>query len=146
MRQAGKRVAELVLTDGIRPRELVTRKSLENAASAVAATGGSTNLALHLPAIAHEAGIQLTLDDIGAVFDRTPLLADLKPGGRYWALDAHQAGGVPTLLRAMGDAVGGVVLTYVAWGFGGLWGVDLICLLLAAGINSLGDRDSPSEE
>ena len=50
------------------------------------------------------------------------------------------------LLRAMGDAVGGVVLTYVAWGFGGLWGVDLICLLLAAGINSLGDRDSPSEE
>ena len=76
------------------PRDLVTRKSLENACAAVAATGGSTNAGLHLPAIAHEAGIRFTLDDVAEVFARTPLIADLQPGGRYLAVDLHRVGGV----------------------------------------------------
>jgi dihydroxy-acid dehydratase len=101
---AGRKLAELIRAGGPLPRELVTRRSLENAAATVAATGGSTNAALHLPAIAHEAGIRFTLDDIAQVLDRTPLLADLKPGGRYWAVDLHRVGGVPTVLRAMLDA------------------------------------------
>jgi dihydroxy-acid dehydratase len=82
----------------------MTREAFENAAAAVAATGGSTNAALHLPAMAHEAGVRFTLDDIGAVFDRTPLIADLQPGGRYWARDLHQVGGVPTVLRVLLEA------------------------------------------
>ncbi len=76
------------------PRDLVTRKSLENACAAVAATGGSTNAALHIPAIAHEAGIRFTLEDVSAVFERTPLIADPQPGGHYLARDLHYAGGV----------------------------------------------------
>ncbi|MBL4801600.1 MAG: dihydroxy-acid dehydratase [Emcibacter sp.] len=102
--QAGRRLAEIIKTGGPTARELITRESLENAAAAVAATGGSTNAALHLPAIAYEAGISFTLDDISKVFDRTPLLADLKPGGRYWARDLHEVGGVPTVLRALLEA------------------------------------------
>jgi dihydroxy-acid dehydratase len=70
----------------------------------VAATGGSTNAALHLPAIAHEAGIRFTLDDVAAVFDRTPLLADLKPGGKFLALDVHRVGGAQVVLRALLEA------------------------------------------
>ena len=97
-------MAQLIRQGGPLPRDLVTRHSLENAAAAVAATGGSTNAALHLPAIAHEAGISFTMADIAAVFDRTPLLADLKPGGRYWARDLHEVGGVPTVLRSMLEA------------------------------------------
>jgi dihydroxy-acid dehydratase len=102
--QAGRTLAKLIKEGGPLPRDLVTLKGLENAAAAVAATGGSTNAALHLPAIAHEAGIAFTMTDIAAVFDRTPLLADLKPGGRYWAKDLHEAGGTPTVLRAMLEA------------------------------------------
>src|SRR6267143_2251981 len=83
------------------PRELVTKKSLENAAAAVAATGGSTNAALHLAAIAYEAGIRFTLDDFGRVAKRTPLIADLKPGGRFLAKDLHAAGGVYAVLKAL---------------------------------------------
>ncbi len=101
---AGQTLARLIRDQGPLPRELVTRKSLENAAAAVAATGGSTNAALHLPAIAHEAQIEFSLSDIDAVFARTPLLADLQPGGRYWARDLHLVGGVPTVLRAMLEA------------------------------------------
>ena len=101
---AGRVLARLIRDGGPLPRDLVTRKSLENAAAAVAATGGSTNAALHLPAIAHEAGVDFTLADVAEVFGRTPLLADLKPGGRFWAKDMHAAGGVPTLLRAMREA------------------------------------------
>ncbi len=82
----------------------MTLRSLENAAAAVAATGGSTNAALHLPAIAHEAGLRFGMAEVGVVFDRTPLLADLKPGGRFWARDLHEVGGVPTVLRAMLEA------------------------------------------
>lgn len=102
--EAGRTLARLIIAGGPRPRELVTLKALENAAAAVAATGGSTNAALHLPAIAHEAGIAFDLDAISIIFDRTPLLADLKPGGRYWARDLHEAGGTPTVLRAMLEA------------------------------------------
>ena len=83
------------------PRELVTRESLENACAAVAATGGSTNAALHIPAIAHEAGLRFTLSDISAVFRRTPLIASLQPGGQYLARDLHEVGGVPTVLKAL---------------------------------------------
>jgi dihydroxy-acid dehydratase len=103
-REAGRRLAQMLVDGGPLPRELVTKKSLENAAAAVAATGGSTNAALHLPAIAHEAGLRFTLDDIDAVFRRTPLLADLKPGGRFWARDLHLVGGAPTVFRAMAEA------------------------------------------
>ena len=85
------------------PRDLVTRKSLENACAAVAATGGSTNAGLHLPAIAHEAGVRFTLDDVAEVFARTPLIADLQPGGRYLAVDLHRVGGVAAVLKALLD-------------------------------------------
>ena len=102
--QAGLVLGRLIRQGGPRPRDLVTLRSLENAAAAVAATGGSTNAALHLPAIAHEAGLSFTMADVGAVFGRTPLLADLKPGGRFWARDLHEAGGVPTVMRAMAEA------------------------------------------
>src|SRR5207245_8317306 len=100
-RRAGQRATEIVTAGGPLPRDLVTRKSLENACAAVAATGGSTNAGLHLPAIAHEAGVRFTLDDVAAVFARTPLLADLQPGGRYLAADVHGAGGVAAALKAL---------------------------------------------
>ncbi len=103
-RQAGRRACELVLQGGPLPRDLVTRKSLENACAAVAATGGSTNAGLHLPAIAHEAGIRFTLDDVAAVFARTPLIANLQPGGKYLAIDLHRVGGVHSVLKALLDA------------------------------------------
>src|SRR4051812_39903355 len=99
-REAGRTVMDL-LENGPLPRQLVTRKSLENAAAAVAATGGSTNAALHLPAIAHEAGIRFTLDDFARVAKRTPLIADLQPGGRYLAKDLHAAGGVYAVLKQL---------------------------------------------
>ncbi|MCC7429040.1 MAG: dihydroxy-acid dehydratase, partial [Alphaproteobacteria bacterium] len=101
--ESGKAVMEL-LKRRIRPRDIVTRKSLENAAIVVAATGGSTNAGLHLPAIAHEAGIRFTLDDVGEIFKRTPYIADLKPGGRYVALDVYRVGGVPVIIKALLDA------------------------------------------
>jgi dihydroxy-acid dehydratase len=85
----------------IRPRDIVTRKALENAAMVVAASGGSTNAGLHLPAIAHEAGIEFDLHDVCAIFKRTPYIADLKPGGRYVAKDLYEIGGVPVLMRAL---------------------------------------------
>ncbi|HWV54059.1 dihydroxy-acid dehydratase [Pseudorhodoplanes sp.] len=99
---AGEKVMDLVLA-GIRPRDIVTRKSLENAAATVAASGGSTNAALHLPAIAHEAGIEFTLFDVAEVFKRTPYIADLKPGGRYVAKDLFEAGGIPLVMKALLD-------------------------------------------
>ncbi|HEY5897928.1 MAG TPA: dihydroxy-acid dehydratase [Burkholderiales bacterium] len=100
-RRAGQMVMQLLERGGPLPRELVTRKSLENACAAVAATGGSTNAALHIPAIAHEAGIRFTMDDFARVAKRTPLIADLKPGGRYLAKDLHAAGGVYAVLKAL---------------------------------------------
>src|SRR5213083_2570234 len=109
-RKAGQVVMNL-LKDGPLPRELVTKKSLENACAAVAATGGSTNAALHIPAIAHEAGIRFTLDDFARVAKRTPLIADLKPGGRFLAKDLHAAGGVYTVLKALLPYLHGDCLT-----------------------------------
>jgi dihydroxy-acid dehydratase len=99
---AGRAVMEL-LKRGLRPRDIVTRDALENAAAIVAATGGSTNAALHLPAMASEAGIAFDLFDVAAVFKRTPLIADLKPGGSYLAKDVYEIGGVPVVLRALLD-------------------------------------------
>ncbi len=97
---SGRMVMEL-LAKKIKPRDIVTRKALENAATIVAATGGSTNAALHLPAIANEAGIKFDLMDVAKIFKRTPYLADLKPGGKYVAKDMWLAGGVPMLLKTL---------------------------------------------
>ncbi|WP_440916453.1 dihydroxy-acid dehydratase [Candidatus Pelagibacter sp.] len=99
---SGRMVMEL-LAKKIKPRDIVTRKALENAATIVAATGGSTNAALHLPAIANEAGIKFDLMDVAKIFKRTPYLADLKPGGKYVAKDMWLAGGVPMLLKTLYD-------------------------------------------
>tara|TARA_B100000676_G_scaffold308872_1_gene370825 strand:- start:13 stop:1731 length:1719 start_codon:yes stop_codon:yes gene_type:complete len=99
---SGKAVMNL-LKKNIRPRDIVTRKSLENAATIVAATGGSTNAALHLPAIANEIGIKFDLMDVAKIFKKTPYLADLKPGGKYVAKDMWLAGGVPMLLKTLFD-------------------------------------------
>ena len=99
---SGRQVMELIQQQ-IRPRDIVTRKSLENAATVVAATGGSTNGALHLPAIAHEAGIDFDLFDVAEIFKKTPYIADLKPGGKYVAKDMYDAGGVPMLMRTLFD-------------------------------------------
>ena len=101
--EASGRAVMRLIADGPRPRDIVTRRALENAAAIVAATGGSTNAALHLPAIAHEAGIAFDLFDVADVFKRTPLLADLKPGGRYLAKDVHEIGGVSVILKALLD-------------------------------------------
>jgi dihydroxy-acid dehydratase len=98
---AGKAVMRLLYEGGPLPRDLVTRKSLENACAAVAATGGSTNAGLHIPAIAHEAGIRFTLDDFARVARRTPLIADMKPGGRFLAKDLHAVGGVYAVLKTL---------------------------------------------
>ena len=91
------------LTLNIRPRDIVTLKALENAARVVAATGGSTNAALHLPAIAHECGIVFTLEDVGRIFRDTPYIADLKPGGKYVAKDMYEIGGVSVVLKELLD-------------------------------------------
>jgi dihydroxy-acid dehydratase len=100
-RAAGQLLMRMLDQGGPLPRELVTRKSLENAAAVVSATGGSTNAAMHIPAIAHEAGIRFTMDDVAKVFDRTPLIADLQPGGRYLAKDVHGIGGAPVVLKEL---------------------------------------------
>ncbi len=100
--KAGQAVMSLV-EKRLRPRDIATRKAFENAAAVVAATGGSTNAALHLPAMASEAGIKFDLFDVAAIFKRTPYLASLKPGGAYVAKDMWEAGGVPMLMRALLD-------------------------------------------
>ncbi|MSP03804.1 MAG: dihydroxy-acid dehydratase [Acetobacteraceae bacterium] len=101
--QSGRAVMDLV-ERRIRPRDIVTLRSLQNAAVVVGATGGSTNAGLHLPAMAHEAGIRFTMDDVLEIMRRTPYIADLKPGGKYIALDVHNIGGVPVVLKALLDA------------------------------------------
>jgi len=100
--KAGEQVMELLKVQ-LRPRDIVTRKAFENAAMTVAATGGSTNAALHLPAMAHEAGIEFDLFDVGEIFKRTPYIGDLKPGGRYVAKDLFEAGGIPLVMKALLD-------------------------------------------
>ena len=99
---AGEQVLDLI-KQGLRPRDIVTRKALENAAAVVAASGGSTNAALHLPAIANECGIKFDLFDVAEVFKRTPYVADLKPGGRFVAKDLFEAGGIPLLMKTLLD-------------------------------------------
>ncbi|MGJ5082491.1 dihydroxy-acid dehydratase [Bradyrhizobium sp. HKCCYLS3013] len=100
-RQAGRLIMQMLARGGPLPRDLVTRKALENGAAIVAATGGSTNAALHLPAIANEAGIRFTLDDVGEVFARTPLIGNLRPGGKYTAKDVYDIGGAAVVIRAL---------------------------------------------
>ncbi|HLE28961.1 MAG TPA: dihydroxy-acid dehydratase [Anaerolineales bacterium] len=99
---AGQRVMELLGRD-LRPSQIITRESIENAIAAVAATGGSTNAVLHLLAIAHEAGIALSLDDFDRISARTPLIVDLKPGGRFVANDLYKAGGIQLVARRLLD-------------------------------------------
>ncbi|AXB45316.1 MULTISPECIES: dihydroxy-acid dehydratase [Pseudonocardiaceae] len=96
--------AVAALRAGIRPRDILTREAFENAITVVMALGGSTNAALHLPAIAHEAGVRLTLDDFDRISRHTPHIADLRPGGRHVMADLHQVGGVPAVLAALLDA------------------------------------------
>jgi dihydroxy-acid dehydratase len=100
-REAGRVVMDVLRKGGPLPRQLVTKKSLENACAAVAATGGSTNAGLHIPAIAHEAGIRFSLDDLARVSRRTPLIADMKPGGRFLSKDLHAIGGVYAVLKEL---------------------------------------------
>jgi dihydroxy-acid dehydratase len=100
--QAGQAVMQL-LAKNIRPRDIATRKAFENAARVVAATGGSTNAALHLPAMANEAGIKFDLFDVAEIFRSTPYLASLKPGGQFVAKDMWEAGGVPMLMKTLLD-------------------------------------------
>ncbi len=101
--ESGRAVMNLI-EKNIRARDIVTRESLENAARVVAATGGSTNAGLHLPAIAHEAGIDFFLEDVCDIFRDTPYIADLKPGGQYVAKDLYEAGGVPVVLKELRKA------------------------------------------
>ena len=103
LERAGEAVMN-ALHRGILPSQILTMRALENGIAIAAATGGSTNVALHLPAIAHELGLTLTLDDVERVSARTPTLADLRPGGKYVMLDLHRVGGVPAVLKAMLEA------------------------------------------
>jgi dihydroxy-acid dehydratase len=100
---SGQAVMSLI-EKNIRPRDICTLKAFENAAVLVGATGGSTNAGLHLPAMGHEAGIRFTMDDVAAIMRRTPYIADLKPGGKYVALDVHNVGGIPVIMKALLDA------------------------------------------
>ena len=99
---SGKAVMGLI-KNNLRPRDIVTRKSFENAAAIVAATGGSTNAGLHLPAMAHECGIDFDLHDVGEIFKKTPLIANLRPGGKYVAKDLYDVGGVGIVLKELLD-------------------------------------------
>jgi dihydroxy-acid dehydratase len=98
--ESGK-IAMRLVRDDVRPSQVITRDALENAATAVAATGGSTNGVLHLLAIAHELGIPLTIDEFDRIAERTPIVADIKPGGRFVATDLHAAGGVALVAREL---------------------------------------------
>ncbi len=101
-RASGEMIMQLI-EKNIRPRDIVTKKAFENAAAIVAATGGSTNAGLHLPAMAHEIGLDFDLMEVAEIFKKTPYLADLKPGGKYVAKDMYEAGGMPILLRTLLD-------------------------------------------
>jgi dihydroxy-acid dehydratase len=100
-RESGRAVMRILGDSAPLPRDLITRESLENACAVVGATGGSTNAMLHLPAIAHEAGVKFDIDDVAAVMKRVPLIADMKPGGRFLAKDLHTIGGVGVVLKEL---------------------------------------------
>jgi dihydroxy-acid dehydratase len=114
MRRTARTLMAAVMGEAPLPRDIVTRKALENACAIVSATGGSTNAALHIPAIAHEAGIAFHLDDVAEVFARTPLIGDLRPGGKYLARDVHYIGGAQVILRELlrGGFLHGDALTF----------------------------------
>ena len=99
---SGKQVMDLIARN-LRPRDIITKESLHNAAVVVAASGGSTNAGLHLPALAHECGIDFDLHDVCEVFKKTPYIADLKPGGRYVAMDMYEIGGIGVLMKTLLD-------------------------------------------
>jgi dihydroxy-acid dehydratase len=101
--EAGRLVMD-VLARGQRPSDIITREGLENAIAAIATSGGSTNGVLHLLAVAREAGVELDIDDFDRIASRTPLLCDLKPGGRYVARDLHDAGGIAVVVKRLLDA------------------------------------------
>lgn len=101
--KSGEAVVNLLRNGGPLPRDIITRKSLENASAIVAATGGSTNAALHIPAIAHEAGIEFDLFDVAEVFKKAPYIANLRPGGRYLAKHLHDIGGVAVVIKELLD-------------------------------------------
>ena len=101
--QSGQLVMDLLKKD-IRPKQIVTREAIENAIASVCMTGGSTNAVLHLLAIAHEAGVELSIDDFDRISNRTPLLGDLKPGGNFVATDMHKAGGIPLVAKRLKEA------------------------------------------
>ncbi len=101
--QSGKLVMDLLRKD-VRPKQIVTREAIENAIASVCMTGGSTNAVLHMLAIAHEAGIQLSIEDFDRISNRTPLLGDLKPGGNFVATDMHKAGGIPLVAKRLKEA------------------------------------------
>ena len=113
LRDAARAVVAAVDGDGPLPRDIVTRTALENACAVVAATGGSTNAALHIPAIAHEAGIDFGMDDAARVFARTPLIGNLSPGGAYLAAHVHRIGGTAVILKELiaGGHIDGTTLT-----------------------------------
>lgn len=98
--EAGRVLVEAIQKN-IRPRDIITRKSIENAISVIMAVGGSTNAVLHFLAIAHSAGVELTIDDFEAIRQRVPVLCDLKPSGRYVATDLHKAGGIPQVMKML---------------------------------------------
>jgi dihydroxy-acid dehydratase len=102
-RHCGRLVMDLVRND-LRPSQIITKKALENAIASVAASGGSTNAVLHLLAIANEIGVDLSIDDFDRISSRTPLICDLKPGGRFIATDLHGAGGIPLVAQRLQEA------------------------------------------
>jgi dihydroxy-acid dehydratase len=112
-RRAGKLLMRAVTNGGPLPRDIVTRAALENACAIVAATGGSTNAVLHIPALANEAGIAFDIDDVARVFQRTPLIGNLQPGGKYLARDLYEIGGTPVILAELlrGGFIDGCVMT-----------------------------------
>ncbi len=101
--EAGKQVYELIKR-GLKPRDIMTKKAFENAITVIMAIGGSTNAVLHLLAMASAAGVELTMEDFNRISDRTPLLADMKPGGKYLTVNLHKAGGIPAVMRELLDA------------------------------------------
>src|SRR3954451_9981886 len=101
--EAARVLVEAVKKD-LKPRDIVTRKSIENAVAVIMATGGSTNAVLHFLAIAHAAGVEWTIDDFERVREKVPVLCDLKPSGRYLAVDLHRAGGIPQVMKVLLEA------------------------------------------
>src|SRR6185369_7339849 len=102
-KESAKVLMEAIRKD-LKPRDIVTRKSLENAVAVIMATGGSTNAVLHFLAIAHAAGVEWTIDDFERIRKRTPVLCDLKPSGKYLAVDLHAAGGIPQVMKLLLNA------------------------------------------